>query len=397
MASAEIDPTTASGRFHLHRMLPRDPSEPGRTASPLELFFDLVFVVAVSIASSNLHHALSDGQFWHGVTSYLLVFFAIWWAWMNFTWFATSFATDDWLYRVLTVVQMAGVLVLAAGIQPAFDDGDFTLAVYGYVAMRVPMVLQWLRASRNAGPARRAALAYAWGIAAVQVAWVAWLLVPDGPAARLSWLALAAIDLTIPVFAERRGSTPWHPHHITERFGLFTLIVLGESLLASANAIVEARHDSGSFDELLPLAVLALVVTAGLWWIYFWPPHHESIGTLRQSIRYGYSHYVIFAAAAAFSAGIEVEIDALTDDSSLSDLAASLCVTVPVSVFMIATWWVTVRPYADRVVNTALPLAAVLVLVDPLIPVPFAITSLVLVAVVAVLVVRPPVSADSSA
>src|SRR6187431_651600 len=149
MATAEIDPATASGRFHLHPMRPRDPSEPGRSASPLELFFDLVFVVAVSIAASNLHHALSAEHFWDGVTSYLLVFFAIWWAWMNFTWFATSFATDDWLYRLLTVVQMAGVLVLAAGIQPAFDDANFAVLVYGYVVMRVAMVLQWLRASRG--------------------------------------------------------------------------------------------------------------------------------------------------------------------------------------------------------------------------------------------------------
>ena len=138
------------------------------------------------------------------------------------------------------------------------------------------------------------------------------------------------------------------------------------------------------------LAILTLVVTAGLWWIYFWPPHHESIGGLRQSIRYGYGHYVIFAAAAAFSAGVEVEIDVLTGESSLGAVAASLCVTVPVAIFMLATWWITMRPYADGLVNTVMPLGALLVLVDPLIPVPFAITSIIIVGVVAVLVLRPP-------
>ena len=145
-----------SERFHLSTMRLRDPAEPGRTASTLELFFDLVFVVAVSIAAVQLHHALTENHIVDGVVSYAFVFFAIWWAWMNFTWFATSFGTDDWLYRVLTFVQMAGVLVLAAGIEPAFVDHEFTLVVFGYVVMRVAMVAQWLRRgrrrSRRTGP-----------------------------------------------------------------------------------------------------------------------------------------------------------------------------------------------------------------------------------------------------
>ena len=146
------------------------------------------------------------------------------------------------------------------------------------------------------------------------------------------------------IISERRETTPWHPHHITERYGLFTLIVLGESLLASANAIIEARANEETVASLAPLAVLTLVVTAGLWWVYFWPPHHESIGGLQESIRYGYGHYVVFAAAGALSAGIEVEIDALTGHSDLSDVAASFCVTVPVALFLASVWWIAMRP-----------------------------------------------------
>ena len=156
-------------------MLPRDPAQPHRTASTLELFFDLVFVVAVSIASAQLHHALSHGDFVHGITSYALVFFAVWWAWMNFTWFATSFDTDDWLYRVTTIVQMGGVLVLAAGIPAAFERGDFTLPVIGYIVMRLAMIGQWLRASRGAGELKAATRRYAFGIAGVQALWVLFL------------------------------------------------------------------------------------------------------------------------------------------------------------------------------------------------------------------------------
>ncbi|MEA1264796.1 low temperature requirement protein A [Microbacterium sp. STF-2] len=375
-------------------MLPRDPSQPHRTASPLELFFDLVFVVAVSIASAQLHHALSEGDFLHGVTSYAMLFFAIWWAWMNFTWFATSFDTDDWLYRVTTFVQMGGVLVFAAGIPAAFNESDFTIPVLGYVVMRVAMVAmvaQWLRASRSAGELRSATRRYAFGIAAVQVLWILFLLIPAGPLQFAAFVVFALIEISVPVFAEYRRQTPWHPHHITERYGLFTLIVLGESLLASANAIIDALHEVESLGPLIAISVLTLVVTASLWWIYFWPPHHRAITSFGRSLRYGYTHYFVFAAAAAFSAGIEVEIDVLTGKSHLSNLAASFTVTIPIAIFLVGIWWIAIRQNADRVVNTVVPLGALLVLLDPVLPIPVTLTALVLVVVVVVLVLHPPV------
>ncbi len=389
------NPTTA--RFHLRPMLPRDPAQPHRTASTLELFFDLVFVVAVSIASAQLHHALSHGDFLHGITSYAMLFFAIWWAWMNFTWFATSFDTDDWLYRVTTFVQMGGVLVVAAGIPRAFTDGDFTITVLGYVVMRIAMVAQWLRASRSAGPLRSATRRYAFGIAAVQVLWILFLVIPSGPWQIAAFVVFALIEIGIPVFAEYRKQTPWHPHHITERYGLFTLIVLGESLLASANAIIEAIEEVESLGPLIAISVLTLVVTASLWWIYFWPPHHRAITSFQRSLRYGYTHYFVFAAAAAFSAGIEVELDVLTGESHLSNVAASFTVTIPIAIFLLGIWWIAIRENADRVVNTVVPIAALLVLLDPVLPVPVTLTALILVGTVVVLILRPPVaSADGN-
>lgn len=380
--------------YRLIPMRARDPHEPGRTASSLELFFDLVFVVAVSIAAVQLHHQLTENHIVDGLLAYGVVFFSIWWAWMNFTWFATSFATDDWLYRVLTIVQMSGVLVLAAGIEPAFVDGDFTVLVLAYVVMRVAMIAQWLRASRGAGPeSRRTTQIYAAGIAVVQVFWLARLALPDS----LQWpslIVLIAAELAIPVIAERRGRTPWHPHHITERYGLFTLILLGESLLASANAIIEALHDDQALTELISISVLTLVVTAAMWWIYFWPPHHTAISGLRRSLRYGYTHYFIFAAAGAFSAGVEVEIDVLTGHSELSEVAASFTVTVPIAVFVLGIWWIAIRDNADRLVRYAIPAGAILVLFDPIIPIPVTLTAVIMTLMVAVLVVRAPVTSD---
>lgn len=369
-------------------MRPRDPHETGRAASSLELFFDLVFVVAVSVAAVELHHALTEGHVVEGIRSFVLVFFAVWWAWMNFTWFATSFDTDDWLYRVTTFVQMGGVLVLASGIPAAFEDHDFTVPVLGYIIMRVAMIAQWLRASR-AVETRRTAQTYATGIAVVQVLWIGFLFLPD-ELAFPAFIVLALAEIAVPVVAERSGVTSWHPHHITERYGLFTLILLGESLLASANALIEARHEDTELAALGAIAVLTFVVTAGLWWIYFWPTHHTAIHSFSSSLRYGYTHFFVFAAAGAFSAGIEVEIDAITHHSELSDVVASYTVTIPIAVFMLGIWWIAMREQADRWVNTAVPLGAVLVLLDPVIPVPFTFTTLIVVAVVVVLVLHPP-------
>ncbi|MHC6176419.1 low temperature requirement protein A [Glutamicibacter endophyticus] len=378
---------TSLSRMRLTPMRSRDPHEPARSASPLELFFDLVFVIAVGTAAAQLHHALSDGHVFSGIFSYLMVFFAIWWAWMNFTWFATSFDTDDWLYRVLTIVQMGGVLVLAAGIGPAFESQDLSLVIYAYVVMRIAMVAQWLRASHGTQRTRRTALAYAVGISLVQVLWLLSLLVPKEFFAVVV-IVLILAEISVPVIAERMATTPWHPHHITERYGLFALILLGESLLAASNAIIEALHEGEAVGPLIALAVLTLIATAGLWWVYFWPPHHHAIQGLRGSIAYGYGHYFIFAAAGALSAGIEVEIDVITHHSSLSAPLASFAFTIPIAVFVLGVWALAIRRQGDAVVNAVVPIGGLLVLIDPLLPVPFTLSTVILVLLVAVLVWR---------
>ena len=103
-------------RRWLTPMRARSTLEPHRTSTPLEAFFDLCFVVAVAAAGVPLHHSIAEHHLLTGFGHFLLVFFAIWWAWMNFTWFASAYDTDDVAYRLTTLVQIAGVLVLAAGI-----------------------------------------------------------------------------------------------------------------------------------------------------------------------------------------------------------------------------------------------------------------------------------------
>ncbi|MCY1137030.1 low temperature requirement protein A [Actinoplanes sp. Pm04-4] len=278
-------------------MRARAADEPHRASTPLELFFDLCFVVAVAQAVGPLHHAVADGHALTGLANYLSVFFAIWWAWLNFSWFASAYDTDDVLYRVMTLVQVAGALVLAAGLTRAFDDGDFRVDTIGYVVMRLALVAQWLRAARSDRQRRPTALRYATGIVAVQVLWLLRLLID----AESGWflpsvLVLIALELAVPVWAEHApgGPTTFHPRHIAERYGLFTIIVLGESVAST----VERFRDGE-----VAAAVSGLVIVFSLWWLYFNRPAHELLDSLRHSLLWGYGHFFILAAAAAVGIG----------------------------------------------------------------------------------------------
>src|SRR6478672_9335895 len=159
-------------------MTGRPVDEEHRVATPLELLFDLTFVVAVAQVAAELAHGIADDQVGDSVLGFVMVFFAIWWAWMNFSWFASAYDTDDVPYRLLTLVQMAGVLVYAAGIHETFQSGSFAVATIGYVIMRVAMVLQWARAAHGDPEHAHAAWRYVVGIATLQVLWVLRLLLP---------------------------------------------------------------------------------------------------------------------------------------------------------------------------------------------------------------------------
>ncbi|HKA02754.1 MAG TPA: low temperature requirement protein A, partial [Acidimicrobiales bacterium] len=130
-------------------MLARYTHEEHRASTPLELLFDLCFVVAVAQASSSLHDALTHDEVARAWTSYPAVFFAIWWAWMNFTWFSSAYDNDDALYRLVVLVQIAGALILAAGVPRAFANDDYGIVTLGYAVMRLALVTQWLRAARD--------------------------------------------------------------------------------------------------------------------------------------------------------------------------------------------------------------------------------------------------------
>lgn len=378
-------PTSSPRLSHagLRRMSALDPRQPHRVASPLELLFDLVFVVAVSQASSTLHELIVEGHVGSGVLSYLMVFFTVWWAWMNFTWFASAYDTDDWLYRVMTIVQMGGVLVLAAGVQQAMISYDYTIVTFGYVVMRLAMVAQWLRLAASDPASRATGLRFAAAYGLVQALWLVRLLFDD-TVQFWTFFVLMAAELMVPVWAEFRHRTPWHPHHIAERFGLFTLILLGESLLASANAMIDALSAGEHVAELLWLAASGIVITAAIWWIYFAREPVARLRRPRDGFSFGYRHYVVFAAVGAVSAGVEVEIDDVSGHTLISGVEAGLALTLPLALFLLAVWHVLLRPAVSRSVSVLVLAATALIALSGLLPVgEYVVAAALMIAVVA--------------
>jgi low temperature requirement protein LtrA len=318
-------------------MVPRSPTEAHRVATPLELFFDLVFVVAVNFAATALHHDITEEHIRHGVLSFLPVFFAIWLAWLNFTWFASAYDVDDVPYRIMVLIQMTGALVFAAGIPRAFAEQDFKICVAGYVIMRLALVGQWLRAAYSDPEHRPTTLRYAIGTTISQICWVLFGFALSS----FSWplfVGLALFDVAVPVWAERRGATTWHPHHIAERYGLFTIIVLGEAVLASSLAI-QALVDTRTFDgERAAIATGAIVALYMMWWTYFDYNAPDILTRLRNAFLWGYGHVFLWGGIAAVGAGIGVCIDYATHHSELTRTQAQLAMAVPLAVFLISLW-----------------------------------------------------------
>jgi len=379
-------PPAATGPWY-RPMVARLPDEEHRTATVLELFFDLCFVVAVAQAAFALHHEVADGQVGHGVVGYATVFFAIWWAWMNFTWFASAYDTDDVAYRLTTLVQISGALILAAGVPDAMAGSDFAVITLGYVVMRLAMVTQWLRAAGSDPPHRRSSLRFAAGIAAVQVGWVLRLLLPEG-LGYAGFLVLVAAELAIPIWAERAAATSWHPRHIAERYGLFTLIVLGECVLSSTVAIQTALDEDAALGDLATTAVGGLLSVFAMWWLYFSKEAHELLTSLRAGIVWGYGHYLVFASAAAVGAGLAVNVDLVTHHAAIGPRAAAAAFTIPVALFLLAVWALQVRPHhLGRWPGAVVPATALLVLASTLTSEPVLVTGLLAAAMIAVSVV----------
>ncbi|MBA4115512.1 MAG: low temperature requirement protein A, partial [Rubrobacter sp.] len=276
----------------------RDFTEENRTSTWLELFFDLCFVVAVAALARGLH----DDPTVAGALRFAGLFVPVWWAWMNFTWYATAFDNDDVVYRTTLLGAMLCTLWLAVSIEGVYEGRSFSF-VLAYVALKLLLVGLFLRARRDATSVRAFVTRYAAGNALGAAIWLSSLLAP-APDRYGLWAVALAVEILTSIFAVRSSSMRiFHPEHIAERYGLFTLIVLGESVLAVASGAAGTNWN--------PNAVLAglfgFVAAACIWWLYFDYVESSALGLgSRAAFFWGYGHLFVYTSIAAFGVGIQL-------------------------------------------------------------------------------------------
>jgi len=344
-------------------MTGRDPHEPARSATPLELLFDLAFVVGFGVAAEQAAHLVADGHAADGVIAFAFSMFAICWAWINFSWFASAFDTDDWFYRVTTMVQMVGVVVLALGLPDMFDSVvagdrvDNVVMVAGYVVMRLAMLVQWLRAARQAPEYRATCLGYVWTLVITQIGWIILAVAPVSvPVFFVCGVLLGIAEMAGPYLSERfradrpgQKSTPWHAHHIAERYGLLAIITLGEGVIGTVATLSAVTHDSGWTLDAALVALAGTGLTFGLWWTYYLTPHAEMLHRHRdRSFVWGYGNIVVYAALAGVGAGLHVAAYYLDGEAHIGAVGTVLAVAVPVLVFVLADYiqfWILTRSF----------------------------------------------------
>ncbi|WP_086769384.1 low temperature requirement protein A [Nostoc sp. 106C] len=301
-------------------------------ATWIELFFDLVFVVAIA----ELSHYLEEHLTVIGFLQFVLLFVPSWWAWVLFTFYSDRFDTDDSIHRLLMLTGMLTILFLGANVHNAFGEGSagFTLA---YVLARSVVLALYYRASRHVPVARASVKLYLASYIPSTCLWLISIFVPE-PLRYGLWVIAIAIELSIPIVGSRiLAGTPSHPSHLPERFGLFTLIVLGEAIVSVATATT-------NIDWRLPsimAAVGGFAIAACLWWLYFnFLENSVIIRDIRSVHIYNYGHLPILMGLTLVAVGIEHTISEANHHALSVATRWTLCGGLALYVFAIIVVWV---------------------------------------------------------
>jgi low temperature requirement protein LtrA len=265
-----------------------------KRADWLELFFDLVFVYAIAKAT----HTIADPHDGHiAARSYglfVLIFIPVWWAWTGHTLFSTRFGSNDSTHRILTLAQMLAALFLAAFISPDFDP-NYLGFLASYVVVRLLLVGMYMRTAHldasSAPVAHGLSIGFAIGLAVALCS-----LFFEAPWRYVVLFAGIAIEIVSPMFLRARlEAFPVDKHHMPERFGLLTIILFGESMVALGGSMSDVAWTMLT----VPAAIIGFVVLAAAWWLYFTLTEERIIGTeLGHGQRIIYGHLPLYAGLA---------------------------------------------------------------------------------------------------
>ena len=305
------------GRLKIKPIQARNPNEPNRPSTTLELLFDLVYVIAVAAAANGFYNRLSEHDF-SGFLTFTVAFFILWNAWTSFTWFASGYDPDDWFYRISVMFQMFGSLMIAANIHQFYEQGLTWIGVTGYAIMRLASCSQWWRVYRQVPGHKKVAGRSMVGLLTLQALWIIWLFLPSALQTPALFLFIAA-ELLMPVWARSEQFDNWHPGHIAERYGLLTIIVLGEGVVGVSNSIQYFLVNSTSAASsilLLGSSLVALVFS--LWWLYFIVPFDTILNKERRRhdlFLFGYGHFFIFAALAGLGSMLNLVTESVAGET----------------------------------------------------------------------------------
>jgi low temperature requirement protein LtrA len=286
-------------------------AEPERRASWLELFFDLCFVVAVGAVAHTLH----DEPTIEGLVLFAALFIPVWWSWMEYAWYATSFPEGGAFNRFGAFAAMLTVLAMATQVGAA-SHGDPRGLILAFVVFHVIVVALFLRAARLYPGRHVFSIRYASGFGLAAALWLVSLALPEEIRPWV-WVVALGVDLMTPWMAVLAAADrTFDVRHIPERYGLFTIIVLGEAIIAVARSMSEAEWTPAAVTA----AVAGFAIAVMIWWAYFAHPHAELLERGRlASFIWGYGHIFVWMGIAITGVGIELAIEAAAAGHALSD------------------------------------------------------------------------------
>ena len=319
-----------------------------RPATWLELFYDLVFVVAVS----RLGGRLLDDPSGEGVLVFVGLFVIVWWTWAGFTFYADRFDTDDLGQRLLAMVQIVSVSLMAAAVSSGQAESTRAFAI-SYIGARVVLVAMYLRARYHVPETRPLVTGYLRGMTAAVALWFISVFVPE-PWRYLLWGIGMVIDMATPyIMRKEQAKVPLDVTHLPERFGLFTILVLGEPVAS----VVAGLSESPWSGSVAYSAIMAILVTAGLWWLYF----HNIEGSVVRRLpeqeatwkpaAWIYSHLPLAMGVVATGIGLDFVLTGHTGAGERWILAGGLTVAM---LAMALILFVTLNPSDPRTKQKAL-------------------------------------------